>query len=99
MQVKCRMHRKNAKLFAHAVRSHWGIENSCHWVLNGAFREDQCWVRKDHDPENLAILRHIVLNLVREAKTAKVGVKYKRLKAGWENRCLAEVLFSKGSIP
>lgn len=83
----------NAKIFAHAVRSHWGIENSCHWVLDVAFREDESRVRKDHGPENLALLRHIALNLVRQEKTAKVGVKNKRLKAGWDNNYLAKLLF------
>lgn len=85
----------DAKLFAKAVRSHWGIENSCHWVLDVAFREDDSRVRKDHAPENLAILRHIALNLLREEKTAKIGVKTKRLKAGWDDRYRAKVLCGK----
>lgn len=83
----------DAKIFADAVRSHWSIENSCHWVLDVAFREDESRVRKDHGPENLALLRHIALNLVRQEKTAKVGVKNKRLKAGWDNNYLAKLLF------
>jgi len=85
----------DAKLFANAVRSHWGIENSCHWVLDVAFREDESRVRKGHGPENLALLRHIALNLIREEKTAKIGVKNKRLKAGWDNRYLAKLLFGQ----
>jgi len=85
----------NAELFARAVRSHWGIENSCHWVLDVAFREDESRVRKGHGPENLALLRHIALNLIREEKTAKVGVKNKRLKAGWDNHYLAKLLFGQ----
>jgi len=85
----------NAQLLARGARSHWGIENSCHWVLDVAFREDECRVRKGHGPENLALLRHIALNLIREEKTAKVGVKNKRLKAGWDNRYLAKVLFGQ----
>jgi len=85
----------NAELFANAVRSHWGIENSLHWVLDVAFREDESRVRKGHGAENLALLRHIALNLIREEKTAKVGVKNKRLKAGWDSRYLAKLLFGK----
>ena len=82
----------NAKLFAHSVRSHWGIENSVHWVLDVAFREDESRVRKNHGPENLAMLRHIALNLLKHEKTAKLGVKNKRLKAGWDNSYLTLVL-------
>jgi hypothetical protein len=62
-------------------------------VLNVAFREDESRLRKNHGPENFALLRHIALNLIREEKTAKVEVKNKRLKAGWDNRYLAKVLF------
>ena len=58
-----------------------------------AFREDECRVGKGHGPGNPALLRHIALNLIREEKTAKVGVKNKRLRAGWDNRYLAKVLF------
>ncbi|WP_371925180.1 transposase, partial [Desulfobulbus alkaliphilus] len=52
-------------------------------------------VRKGHAPENLAVLRHITLNLIRQEKTAKLGVKNKRLKAGWDNDYLARVLFAQ----
>lgn len=81
-----------ARLFAQAVRSHWSIENSLHWVLDVGFREDDSRTRKDHGPHNLAILRHIALNLLRNDKT-KLGIKNKRLKAGWDNTYLTELLF------
>ena len=82
----------NAEVFADAVRSHWGIENSLHWVLDVSFAEDDCRIRKDNSPENLALLRHLALNLLSQEKTAKVGVKNKRLKAAWDEQYLAKVL-------
>ena len=82
----------SAELFASAVRGHWGIENGLHWVLDLAFREDECRVRKDHGPTNLATLRHIAMNLLKQEKTAKVGVANKRLMAGWNDAYLMKVL-------
>ena len=82
----------DAATFARAVRGHWGIENGLHWVLDMAFREDECRVRKDHAPENLATLRHLALNLLRQERSAKVGVKARRMKAGWDLRYLEKVL-------
>jgi len=75
-----------------AVRSHWGIENKLHWVLDIAFDEDRCRVRKDHGPENFALLRHIALNLLKHEKTCKRGIKGKRLLAGWNQDYLLKVL-------
>jgi predicted transposase YbfD/YdcC len=75
-----------------AVRSHWGIENCLHWVLDMAFREDESRVRKDHGDENLAVLRHIALNLLRQDKQTRLGIHGKRLKAGWDTDYLARLL-------
>lgn len=85
-----------AKDFAKAVRAHWGIENQLHWSLDATFREDECRVRKDNAPENFAVLRHIALNLLKMEKTAKVGLKIKRSKAGWDNNYLLKVLATAG---
>ncbi|MBX3080464.1 MAG: ISAs1 family transposase [Anaerolineae bacterium] len=76
------------------VRAHWQIENQVHWVLDIAFRQDENRVRKDHAPHNLAILQHLVLNLFKQDKSLKVGVNANRLRAGWDNAYLLNVLCS-----
>jgi predicted transposase YbfD/YdcC len=75
-----------------AIRSHWGIENCLHWVLDMAFREDESRVRKDHGDENLAVLHHIALNLLRQDTQTRLGIHGKRLKAGWDTDYLARLL-------
>lgn len=75
-----------------AVRGHWGIENRLHWVLDIAFREDESRVRHGHADQNLAVLRRLALNLLRQETTARMGVKAKRLKAGWDETYLLKLL-------
>ena len=65
----------NAQKLGESVRSHWGIENSLHWVLDVGFREDDCRIRKDNASQNFAIIRHISLNLLKQEKTSKTGAK------------------------
>ena len=76
------------------VRAHWQIENAFHWVLDIAFREDESRVRKDHAPRNLALLRRLALNLLKRETSLKIGVKAKRLRAGWDAPYLLKVLCS-----
>jgi predicted transposase YbfD/YdcC len=77
---------------ARAIREHWGIENDLHWCLDISFREDHCRVRKDHGPENLAILRHMVINMLKRENSLKGGIQTKRLKAAWDHAYLLKVL-------
>jgi predicted transposase YbfD/YdcC len=67
--------------FAEASRSHWGIENQLHWCLDVAFNEDDSRIRLGHAPENMALIRHIALNLLSQETSTNVGKKAKRLKA------------------
>ena len=82
----------DAQCFSEAVQGHWGIENSVHWMLDIAFREDESRVRVGHSPQNFAVLRHIALNLLGQETTTKCGIKAKRLKAGWSEAYLLKVL-------
>ncbi len=82
----------NAQESLRAVRGHWAIENSLHWVLDIAFREDECRIRAENSAENVAILRHIALNLLKQEKSCKRGIKTKRLKSGWDEAYLSKVL-------
>lgn len=82
----------DAKNLLEVSRAHWGIENSLHWVLDMAFSEDACRIRKDHAPTNMATVRHIALNLLRKEDTVKLGAKNKRLKAARNERYLEKIL-------
>ena len=81
-----------AALLGITVRAHWGIENSMHWVLDVAFREDDCRIRTGEAAQNFAVLRRIALNLLKNDKTSKLGVASKRLKAGWNVNYLSKLL-------
>ena len=82
----------NASLFGHAVRSHWAIENSLHWVLDVSFREDDSRIRRDYSSENMGVFRHIVINAIRNEETAKKSLKGKRYKATLEPDYAEKVL-------
>jgi predicted transposase YbfD/YdcC len=79
------------KLFAHAVRSHWGIENSCHWSLDMTYREDESRMREPHLRENLAWLNRFTLSLLKQ-HPGKDSIAMKRRACGWSDEFLAEVV-------
>ena len=85
----------SARRFADAARGHWGIENSLHWQLDVTFNEDQCRIRKGHADQNFSILRRTALSLLKNESSQKVGVKNKRLVAGWDEDYLEKVLLGK----
>jgi len=81
-----------AKEFQYIIRSHWSIENKLHWSLDVAFMEDQSRKREENAAQNFSVLTKIALNLLKNEKTAKVGIKGKRLKAGWDNQYLEKLI-------
>jgi predicted transposase YbfD/YdcC len=88
-----------ASQFAQTVRGHGGIENQLHWVLDVGFREDEARGALGHSAENLAVIRHIALNLVTQEKSAKVGTRAKRKKAGWDDQYLFKILSQPLQVP
>lgn len=85
-------HQLNASEFNRKVRAHWSIENSCHWVLDMTFDEDDCRIRVGHGTQNFAILRRIALNLLKQEKSTKTSLNIKRLQAGWSTDYLQTLL-------
>ena len=81
--------------FGDAVRSHWAIENSCHWQLDVTFQEDQSRIRKGHADANFSVLRRMALSLLKNNNSRKVGIKNKRLIAALDEEYLTEVLLGK----
>ena len=82
----------DAKIFAQASRAHWGVENGLHWCLDIGFREDDSRIRIGHAATNLSIIRRFALNLIKQDKTRKHGVKASRKRAGWDDRYMLHLL-------
>lgn len=87
----------DTKQFAEAVRLHWGIENSLHWCLDVNLNEDKCRMRKDNSGENLAVVRHIALNLYKSYNNVKISVKSKRFRCTFDHDFLCRVVLNKFS--
>jgi predicted transposase YbfD/YdcC len=83
--------RLDAATFAYAVRAHWGIENRLHWVLDVVFRDDLARLRTGHGPENMAVIRHMAVNLLRQAAPS-VSLKNRRKRAGWNTAFLETLI-------
>lgn len=83
---------ENVGRFAQSTRGHWGVENSLHWSLDVSFNEDQSRIRKGFGGENLVVIRHLTLNLLKREETVKSGIAAKRKRAGWDNRYLEKLL-------
>ena len=90
-------HAANPNLIANAIRQHWGIENKLHWVLDISFGDDQSRIRKGNAPQNMAIIKKTVLNLLRIMKKDHPRISLKRMRklAGWDNNFLHNVLTAK----
>ena len=87
----------DVKLFAEAARRHWGIENNLHWCLDVNFDEDSCRMRKDNSGENLAVIRHIALNLYKCFTKFKLSMKAKRFRCSFDDEFLCNVILNKFS--
>jgi len=88
----CSLDHPSAARMQSAVRAHWGVENGLHWTIDMAFREDESRIRTGHAPANMAVLRHIALNLIRSDKTRKVGIKASRLRAALDSQYLGQLV-------
>jgi predicted transposase YbfD/YdcC len=82
----------DAEVLNEAVRSHWGVENSLHWVLDVTFHEDSSRIKKENAPENFGLLRRLALCLLKKETTSKRSIKGKRLRASWDDGYLLQVL-------
>ncbi|RUR17196.1 ISAs1 family transposase [Legionella sp. km535] len=86
----------NVKQIVQTIRSHWAVENSLHWVLDVTLREEDTRIRKDHAPENMAMVRHIILNRLQNTKKKfkDMGIRRLQKKAGWGDSTLDMILMA-----
>jgi len=84
--------KQNAEFFLQAIRSHWGIENRLHWVLDILFHEDYCRKRKENAAENFNLIRKMALNFIRSYAGDKKSLRRRRLNAAWDTHYLEKIL-------
>lgn len=89
----CSLVNPTAERMQAAARAHWSVENNLHWSIDMSFREDESRIRTDHAPANMAVLRHIALNLIRGDADRKIGVKASRLKVARNQSYLTKLLY------
>ena len=82
----------SAKQMLHSIRSHWSIENSLHWVMDMSFGDDQSRIRKGNAPQNMAIIKHMALNMIRKVKPPRKSIKGMRKMAGWHDICMNDII-------
>jgi predicted transposase YbfD/YdcC len=82
----------NAKKIGYAIRSHWAIENSLHWILDVSFGDDDSRIRKGNAPQNITVIKHMALNLLQKSKGKRDSIKQLRKVAGWDNDKLLSIL-------
>ena len=85
-------HKPDADQLQKLIRQHWGIENSCHWVLDVVWDEDGSRIRKGHAAENVALLRKLALSLLRADRTLKDTIQGKRLRAAFDENILEQLM-------
>jgi hypothetical protein len=83
-----------AEWFAETVREHWGIENSLHYILDVALKEDACRIRKGSSPENMSFIRKIALTIARSDKETKSSVTGRIKQMAWSEEYLEKLLFN-----
>jgi len=81
------------QIIGKAIRAHWGIENTLHWILDISFRDDDSRIRKGNAPQNMAIVKHMALNMLQKTKGKRESIKQRRKAAGWDEEVLQSILF------
>jgi len=82
----------DAEKIGKAIRSHWAVENSLHWILDVSFNDDQSRIRKGNAPQNMVVIKHFALNLLQKSKKPRESIKQNRKAAGWDDEYLTSIV-------